>query len=66
MTPKDIIRKQQTERSFAEAFCIDGTAKIIPSDDSFEIGAVIKLTDSKRGTFYVAQVSPKGIKSNEK
>lgn len=60
LPPIVLWKKQQTERFFAEAFCIDGIAEIIPvtNGKGFKIGAIVKMTDSKRGTFYVAKVEP--------
>ena len=57
MKPETLHQKQAAERFFAEAFCIDGIAEIIPANN-FIISAVVRLTDSKRGTFYVAHVTP--------
>ncbi len=50
-------KKKEVEKFFADAFCIDGEA-IMVDPDSFEVASVIQLTDSKRGTFYIAHVTP--------
>lgn len=54
-----------TEKFFKDAFCIDGNAEMIPDSHhaEFKIGAIVKMTDSKRGTFYIAYVEPKAIRS---
>lgn len=51
---------EATAKFFKEAFCVDGEVKIFtePSDrEGFKIAAVIELQDSKRGTFYLAQMT---------
>jgi len=49
-----------------EAFCIDGEIEVQPAQKySFE-GVCMKLTDSKRGTFYVAIIPENKLKIPDK
>lgn len=57
MSESEIIK---TREFFKEAFCIDGEAEIVGSNN-MEIKGVIKMTDSQRGTFFVAVVEPEKI-----
>lgn len=56
MDNKTKAKKLVSELFFKEAFCVDGEAEIIPAK-GFKIQGVVKLSDSKRGTFYIARVN---------
>jgi len=45
-------KKKDVLDFFKEAFCIDGEAEFV--DKHIEVFYCIKLTDSKRGVFYIA------------
>ena len=46
--------KDETERFLKEAFCINGECKLVKAGQIDGLKAVqFRLTDSKRGTFYV-------------
>ena len=49
-----------------EAFCVDGEAEAQPAQEYSFNGACIKLTDSKRGTFYVAIIPENKLKFPDK
>ena len=60
------IKSEQVEQFLAMAMCIDGEAKwtkkldgTISADGEKLHGGLYKLTDSKRGTFYIAMLVPK-------
>ena len=59
MNEKTKQKIESTEKFFKEAFCIDGEATMLFNTGDFKVGAIIQMTDSHRGTFYVAQVEPK-------
>ena len=56
-------KKKEVEEFFKQAFAIDGTAELVGSKReikrAFKILSVVKLTDSTRGEFYIASVTPK-------
>ena len=53
MTDKSTKEKVAELEAFAkEAFCIDGSAEFVVEAKIFH--AYIKMTDSRRGTFYLA------------
>lgn len=54
-------KQVQVEQFFKDAFAIDGEAKVLPARETrqlimqyYKTMEVVQLTDSKRGTFYVA------------
>ena len=51
-------RKDKIETFFKAAFCVDGKVEELDDNEipNFKINGVIKLVDSQRGIFYVAQV----------
>jgi hypothetical protein len=57
METKEKIKK--TIEFFREAFQVDGKVRIITDDErrGFKLGAIVEMQDSKRGTFYLAQVT---------
>ena len=61
--PTMLQKKETVETFFKEAFNVDGTAEIISGNrqqkKAFKILSVVKLTDSTRGEFYIASVTPK-------
>lgn len=62
--PKTMLQKKESvETFFKEAFAIDGTAEIVTGTrqqkKGFKILSVVKMTDSTRGEFYIASVTPR-------
>ena len=54
MDKEEARRKiKEIEQFYKSAFCIDGNVEILHNNKDFKISAVLKLTDSKRGIFYI-------------
>lgn len=52
-----INRIRDIENFVKEAFCVDGSCVTLPLQKLCFNGICIKVTDSKRGTFYVALIN---------
>lgn len=56
-------KQTEVEKFFKEAFSVDGAAELMLNKrelkHAFKIISIVKLTDSKRGEFYIASVRPK-------
>jgi hypothetical protein len=63
MTKSEQVEKmaKDTVAFFKDALCVDGDAEIMPEVKAFEMVAVLKFTDSKRGIFYLAMVKESEI-----
>lgn len=58
----DSEKKDRVEAFFKEAFCIDGSARMMAPSEASRlmhdgVVNVVELKDSKRGTFYVAGIT---------
>lgn len=49
-------KQKEIEDFWKEAFCVDGPVNMVENKD-FVIDVVVRLEDSKRGTFYIASLS---------
>ena len=63
MNKETLKKKESVEEFFKQAFGVDGAAEIISGTrqqrKNFKILSVVRLTDSTRGEFYIASVTPK-------